>query len=1311
MARILYKLRRFTLISLAALLILVALSQGVLRLLLPLANDQRQRLEAELSNLLQTTVTIGRIDSHWDYFVPYLDLVDIRIQPDGEARGHQFLSRLSIGLNAIDMLLAGSAAPSTLQVEGLSLVLARDGSGAFYLPGVAMPQSSNESLVLDWQSIISHKQVELSNSRLILRHDQTEQQQIFDQVDIQFSSSGGRYQGHAHWQPPIEMGEAAAIEFDLVGQLDKAKSWSGKVNVDVPPMNLVTLNPYLPSALRLRQGHMGMQLALEMSQTGVSSSRGLIDTQLSFKDGESIAWQGPIFVDSQAGRLELKVAEPVRIQGFSEQIEAAQLLQGLNIDIEAGEHLAVGLGVAELDVPRGLALAQYFAPLSESWQSRLQKMQAQGYLRELFAGWDSQHGWNASVKIRDLTTLAVERIPGIDALNADMLYQQDTLSLSFDEQALSLDTNGMFLKPFQLERLHGEVQLYKDAEQWVLHAPSLFLNTPDIKTHSDLSLRFEQGKKPFLTLHATAEDGVASSTPFYVPRFLKPGTLKWFDQAFLGGRVTSADAYLKGYVNELARENSSAIFRIDADVEDVKLSYAKGWPVAEHIDAHFHMNGVRMEVEASAAQTFNLQPRYAKAVIPNARRSSLELHVEAPHSPIDGLLRYVNESPISSLIGDVGRSFTGEGYVDVVLSLQKNISKKHYTDLKPYFQGKVRLQKTQLTMPSLDLPLADLQGSIDFSQSHVYADRLQGTVLGQAFTASAKTEGKDAPRVSLTAQTTLGASDVLKQRAALITDHVKGRAPWNVVLELPLSKGQKSASLSLKSNLKGVALNFPEPLRKPASQASEFAAYIALNKQAANRVWLDYQRELQGVLVFSRQGKGLYSGRLNYLRGKPELPRGQGLLIDAAIAEVDISPWLELATADKGEGDRAEAASVLQRIDLEADRLHYQGAYVDGVKASLEQVSKTWLAMIKSDALTGELRLPMAKAPMQLDLSLLDLNKIHFAKSKEAGLFSPVKLPDVELKLDNLRWDEMQIQGFSASLKSIASGVRVQQFAVADAALMARGEGAWQVNAEGHHESLIEFKASAPDMKAALAKLGVNNLLKTGVGEFQGSLRWAKPPYQFDLASLSGQVNGDITKGDLLAVKPGIAKVFGLLNVDSLPKRLALDFKDMSSKGLAFDKANMQVRVDQGIAYFDRMKLETDLGAIAIEGRTDLVKQELDQIAKVNPDVSNLLPVTAGVVGGVPGLVGALLVDQVVKAFGGDTDRVAQIRYKITGSWDNPVVESTRVDRVKDLSEDELRQRAEELIIKAQGVDYGQTVVPGELELGEEEEEAIFDEE
>ena len=136
----------------------------------------------------------------------------------------------------------------------------------------------------------------------------------------------------------------------------------------------------------------------------------------------------------------------------------------------------------------------------------------------------------------------------------------------------------------------------------------------------------------------------------------------------------------------------------------------------------------------------------------------------------------------------------------------------------------------------------------------------------------------------------------------------------------------------------------------------------------------------------------------------------------------------------------------------------------------------------------------------------------------------------------------------------------------------------------------MEFYVSTHDMRLGLEKIGVKNLLKRGQGSFQGSLSWRKPPYQLDFSSLSGSVVGEVKKGDLLAVKPGIAKLFGLLNVQSLPKRLALDFKDLSSKGLAFDNAHTSTSINQGIATFNTMSISTDLGEIDIEGENGSCK-------------------------------------------------------------------------------------------------------------------------
>ncbi|MGC5209903.1 AsmA-like C-terminal region-containing protein, partial [Escherichia coli] len=55
------------------------------------------------------------------------------------------------------------------------------------------------------------------------------------------------------------------------------------------------------------------------------------------------------------------------------------------------------------------------------------------------------------------------------------------------------------------------------------------------------------------------------------------------------------------------------------------------------------------------------------------------------------------------------------------------------------------------------------------------------------------------------------------------------------------------------------------------------------------------------------------------------------------------------------------------------------------------------------------------------------------------------------------------------------------------------------------------------------------------------------------MATLAGQVHMDVHSGQFLKVDPGAAKLLGVLNLQALPRRLTLDFRDVFSEGFAFD--------------------------------------------------------------------------------------------------------------------------------------------------------------
>jgi hypothetical protein len=75
---------------------------------------------------------------------------------------------------------------------------------------------------------------------------------------------------------------------------------------------------------------------------------------------------------------------------------------------------------------------------------------------------------------------------------------------------------------------------------------------------------------------------------------------------------------------------------------------------------------------------------------------------------------------------------------------------------------------------------------------------------------------------------------------------------------------------------------------------------------------------------------------------------------------------------------------------------------------------------------------------------------------------------------------------------------------------------------------------------------------------------------------------------------------------------------------------------------------------IAVSGRTGLVDRTYDQVAVVHANIGSTLPLAGALAGG-PALGAALLIFSEV--FKGPLQGMTRARYKVTGSWDDPLVE------------------------------------------------------
>ena len=158
------------------------------------------------------------------------------------------------------------------------------------------------------------------------------------------------------------------------------------------------------------------------------------------------------------------------------------------------------------------------------------------------------------------------------------------------------------------------------------------------------------------------------------------------------------------------------------------------------------------------------------------------------------------------------------------------------------------------------------------------------------------------------------------------------------------------------------------------------------------------------------------------------------------------------------------------------------------------------------------------------------------------------------------------------------------------------------------------------------------------------------------LESLDGDVSVEFGAGQLEEVEPGAGRMFGLMSVTALPRRLSLDFRDVFNKGFGFDKIAGRFRIVDGESYTCDLSLEGPAADIGIVGRASLVNRDYDQTAVVSANFGNTLPIMGAVVAGPQAAAALLIFSQIFKK---PLQEVGQVYYSIGGSWDEPAMDST----------------------------------------------------
>jgi uncharacterized protein (TIGR02099 family) len=546
---------------------------------------------------------------------------------------------------------------------------------------------------------------------------------------------------------------------------------------------------------------------------------------------------------------------------------------------------------------------------------------------------------------------------------------------------------------------------------------------------------------------------------------------------------------------------------------------------------------------------------------------------------------------------------------------------------------------------------------LSFTKDGLQADALRARLWNHELSLQVRTErGPVGVATYVRARGDMDMDSLRKHESLWILGFAQGRTAWTGELSLPHDPASPM-ELRIQSALDGVAVNLPAPLGKAQDDSVQFSLTRTFSPNR-DRLTFAYGSLGNGSLLFrdGPEGRRIDRGELR-LGGRPaEIPDTAGLRLTGEARHIDFGPWLKLLAAASADEDRKSLLASLNTVEVRAAELGVLGQTLHAVEIGATANGRGWTGHLTSEETAGDFHLDTIapRAALALSLDRIRLNP----EAPEAGRRSdvdPNTLPKIQLTSKHLYLRGEDLGEVNVNVRPHDQEVALDWLRLAGPAVQVEAKGRWLADPQ-HPRSELELNADTRNLGHLLEMLDYAPSLKGGKGKLTARVAWPGGPSRFSLATVKGNLELSIQDGRLLTVNPGVGRIFGLLSLQALPRRLTLDFRDVVDKGFAFDRIHGTFTLGKGQAYTRGLDMDSPAAHVEVTGRIGLVAQNYDQRARVTPHVSSGLPWAAALGGGVGVGVGAALF-VVQTLFGNPLDKMVSYEYTLTGSWHHPVVQ------------------------------------------------------
>jgi uncharacterized protein (TIGR02099 family) len=1242
----------------ASAVILLAVLIGITQVALPWITSHPEKISAFLSERLKRPVTLDGVEGHWEGGGPLLILHGVRIagaKPDQPAASPIPQAELKINFFS---LLHRNQSWNEFRLVGLDLHLLRDDSGAWALQGFGGSdnnKNADNSLLLDLGALV------LRDLHLTIDDPASNRHLAFGADEVRLLNSGTEHRAVAR----LRSMDAPQSAVDAVARYN-TDDRTGEVYFGGEHLDLAAiLHGFAPGGLEVSHGSGRVQVWSDWRQDRLQQARIELDIQ-----NVVLTTPTPIELDDKRGIVPRsgfdRLAFGLRWQRTTGgwQLDVADLdvaRQGVaaapaRVHVEKSRDdkdaaPAYAVGVDDLDISAPSTIAMFSDRLPPALRRWLYLADPVGTLHAATLRWSGTQDFDVTATVRGAAWHAVDKLPGVSGISGSLLGDQDAFNLTLPaHSAFGVDEPRVFRQPLEFSEFAGDVAVYRGDAGWRIETDAITFEGTKFggQLRGAVDLR-DDGGKPALDLYAVVTHGeVPASHLFWPINIVPPPAVRWLDRALDAGLIKGGRAAFRGDLADWPFRNFAGRFEARAEIDDLRLRYLDDWPAAEHAHALATFVNVGLHAEADAGSVLGNKINLAVADIPDLGEPLLDLDLGGTGSGRD-LLGFVKATTIGQRFGAqlLGVDTTGQGKVDLHL----NVPIKHADDFK--LTGTAAMTNADLSDAKYGLRFDKANGKVRFNKDGFSADDLAVSFQGQPASFSLVVGGFAAdPRHAVEANlgVNLPARSVLAYAPPLVAyaEHVTGSADWNAAFSAD-GDAKGAQRLVLTSNLRGVALTLPEPLSKAADTEWPLRVTLGVPLLGGNLdLALGDLLRVRGRLPTLHDpfaAEAVFGGKTS----SAPLPE-RGFTISGTVPVLDLSGWLDFSTGNAG-GD----GNTLAGVDLHATSLRaYERDF--GVGQFTLTPTKDGLDLgFHGGNIDGSLQVPTT------DLHKRGITarfaKLYWPESKEtdgseASGQNPAALPPLHIQVDDMRLGQASFGATTLESYPIAGGTHFEQVGTHSDNVEMRARGDWTGSAVADHsEFSIDF--SARNLGHMLDAFGYAGAVDGGATVAHVEGRWAGAPSMFALARLNGTLKVSVREGRIPDVDPGAGRIFGLFNLGSLPRRLALDFGDFFKSGFSFDSIEGQFTMKDGNAFTSDLQVKGPAADIKVNGRTGLKAKDYDQTMDVTPHVGSTFVIGGALVGGPVGAAAGALLQGLFK---GAINDVARVRYSVTGSWEKPTI-------------------------------------------------------